>query len=210
MWAAAPIALRSTCLLDETQAQALLAEISGVQAKLYVTRLTGFHRTPASSGFHEAVELVRRELAEAGVTDATVERTAADSPQPWHPRRRQGLPRWEVTRAELRSVDPPRRSRSFDEEPICLARYSRPARVTARLVDVGTGLRDEEYAQRDVKGMLVLATGYAGSVERLAVGMHGAAGVIISGGSSYNAAHRLGLSRHGELAGAQSARLRRT
>lgn len=185
-WVTSIDAIRSTCLLSETVAQSILAELSGVQAKLYVTRLTAYHRTPASSGFHQAVELVRRELADAHVTDVVVELTKPDSPQPWQPRQRSGLPRWEVTTAELHSLDPREKIVSFDEEPICLARYSRSGRVTADLVDVGSGLRDDEYTGRDVVGKLVLATGYAASVERIAVGKYGAAGVIISGPRSYN------------------------
>ena len=63
---AAPAAA-SSGLLDEVRAQAILAELSGVSAKHAVTRLTAFHRTPASSGFHEAVEFLQAELTRLGV-----------------------------------------------------------------------------------------------------------------------------------------------
>jgi hypothetical protein len=177
---------RSSSLLDEARAQLLLGELSGVNAKHAVTRLTGFHRTPASSGFHDAIELLRTLLTGFGVTDVRIEAYGADGPRPLSRRLRQGPPVWEVTRAELRAVDPPRKIVSFAEEPISLARYSRPAHVVAELIDVGAGVRDEDYRGRPVKGKLVLATGYAGTVEQIAVGRYGASGVVISGASSYS------------------------
>ena len=176
----------SSGLLDEVRAQAILAELSGVSAKHAVTRLTAFHRTPASSGFHEAVEVLQAELTRLGVTGVRIEAYGVDTPQPLSLRPRPGPPVWEVARAELREVDPPRKIASFAEEPISLARYSRPARVVAELIDVGAGVRDDDYRGRAVKGKLVLATGYANTVEQIAVGRYGAAGVVISGPSSYS------------------------
>ena len=157
-----------------------------MSAKHAVTRLTAFQRTPASSGFHDAIELLQKDLTRFGVTDVRVEAYGSDTPQPLSLRRRPGPPVWEVVRAELREVEPPRKIVSFAEEPISLARYSRPARVVADLIDVGAGVRDEDYRGRPVKGKLVLATGYANTVEQIAVGRYGAAGVVISGASSYN------------------------
>jgi aminopeptidase YwaD len=177
---------QSSCLLAGTDSAAILDELSGIRAKDSVIRLTGFTRTPASSGFHDAVEFLQESLRQAGVPDVHVESYGTDAPQPWSVRRRPGLPSWEVRRAELRSMDPPRRIASFEEEPICLARYSRPGHVVADLVDVGVGVSPADYVNKDVRGKLVLATGYANRVDELAVGGFGAAGVIVSGGSSYS------------------------
>jgi aminopeptidase YwaD len=183
---ASPRAIQPSCLLDEPQATAILFEFSGVAAKDYATRITALHRTPASSGFHDAIELIRRFLDRFGLKGSQIEAYEPDAPQPLSLRKRPGPPVWEVQRAELRAIDPPRKIASFEEEPIGLARYSRAGRVIADLVDVGPGVREDDYAGKAVTGKLVLATGYANTVEQIAVGKHGAAGVVISGASSYS------------------------
>ncbi len=56
--------------------------------------------------------------------------------------------------------------------------YSNPGDVTAELVWVGEGTSDDDYDGKDVTGKFVLATGYGGSVHRMAVLKYGAAAVV--------------------------------
>src|SRR5205823_8471317 len=67
---------------------------------------------------------------------------------------------------------------SYEAEPIVLAEDSESADVTAELVDVGEGTYESDYAGKDVKGRIVLASAQPGAVQDLAVGKFGAAGVV--------------------------------
>ena len=60
---------------------------------------------------------------------------------------------------------------SYEAEPIVLAEDSESADVTAELVDVGEGTYESDYAGKDVKGRIVLASAQPGAVQDLAVGI---------------------------------------
>ena len=59
-----------------------------------------------------------------------------------------------------------------------IADESRTAKVLAELVDVGAGEAEADYAGKDVKGKVVLASGSARTAHREAVWKRGAAGVL--------------------------------
>src|SRR2546426_1396642 len=67
---------------------------------------------------------------------------------------------------------------SYEAEPVVLAEDSESADVTTDLVDVGEGTKESDYAGKDVKGKIVLASAQPGAVQDLAVGKFGAAGII--------------------------------
>jgi len=67
---------------------------------------------------------------------------------------------------------------SYEAEPVVLAEDSESADVTADLVDVGEGTKESDYAGKDVKGKIVLASAQPGAVQDLAVGKFGAAGIV--------------------------------
>jgi aminopeptidase YwaD len=95
----------------------------------------------------------------------------------------QSPPGWEIDSAELRLLSPSaspggERLVGFPEIAMSVITYSNAGDVTAPLVWVGSGEREEDYAGRDVRGRFVLATGYGGAVHRLAVLGHGAAGLV--------------------------------
>ena len=47
-------------------------ELSGSNAKLYVSQITRFHRIQGSPMFHEAAEYVKSELAKIGLDDVFI------------------------------------------------------------------------------------------------------------------------------------------
>src|SRR5713101_3620082 len=67
---------------------------------------------------------------------------------------------------------------SYEAEPIVLAEDSESADVTAELVDVGEGTKESDYAGKQVKGNIVLMSAQPGTVQDLAVGTFGAAGIV--------------------------------
>ena len=67
---------------------------------------------------------------------------------------------------------------SYEAEPIVLAEDSESADVKSELVDVGEGTKESDYAGKDVKGKIVLASAQPGAVQDLAVGRFGAVGIV--------------------------------
>ena len=67
---------------------------------------------------------------------------------------------------------------SYEAEPVVLAEDSESSDVTADLVDVGGGMKESDYAGKDVKGKIVLVSAQPGAVQDLAVGKFGAVGIV--------------------------------
>jgi len=107
------------------------------------------------------------------------------------------FPSWWPTGGELWMVSPEeRRLGSFEEAAVSIADNSRTSDVTAELVEVGDGGRDEDYANVDVKGKLVLASGPLPKVHELAVEKRGALGVIYYAGyRAFNHPDQIGWAR---------------
>ena len=163
-------------LLDQQTLTLLESELSGEQAKEYVTAISEHHRIIGTPGYVEAARYVLEQLHNFGYR-SLIESFPADgriSYQSW-----QSPPGWNIESAELSMVRPRRSSIvSFPRNPMSVVPYSKTVEVQADLVDVGTGLLDREYEGRGVEGKLVLATGEPGAVHRMAVLKYGAAGVI--------------------------------
>src|SRR3954469_8475212 len=70
--------LPAETLLDRAVLTALDQELSGVAAKDHVSRLTQFHRVPASPGFHDAIEYVKGRAQAIGLSDVHVETFPGD------------------------------------------------------------------------------------------------------------------------------------
>src|SRR5262249_4109371 len=88
-------------------------------------------------------------------------------------------PAWEAESGTLQMIEPRgERIVDFSVDRVILGRFSTNGDVTADLVDVGAGVSASDYAGKDVKGKLVLATGPAGRAHAEAVWAHGAAGIV--------------------------------
>jgi hypothetical protein len=155
-------------------------ELSGSIAKSYVGQICRFHRIQGSTMFHEASEYVKTELQKLGLQDAVIEQFPADGKTKyWTHTSPVG---WEVKSAELRLIEPEEELLcTYEDCPQSLHTFSNatlPEGITAKLVDVGEGIKPKDYEGKNVKSKLVLATGRARLVHEQAVYKHGAAGVI--------------------------------
>jgi aminopeptidase YwaD len=167
-------------LLDRSILKALDDEISGVAAKDHVARLTQFHRVPASTGFHDAIEYVMGRAKAFGLTDVHVETYPGDGTT-WFGTLH-GNRGWRVEGGYLEEVQPQaRRIVSLDEVRLAVADNSESADVTTELVDVGAGNQRRDYDGKDVRGKLVLCDATPSACHRIAVEELGAAGLV-----SYN------------------------
>src|SRR5439155_21725179 len=67
---------------------------------------------------------------------------------------------------------------SYEAIPIGLVEDSESAEVTADLEDVGEGTKESDYAGKDVKEKIVLASAQPGAMQDLAVGKFGGVGIV--------------------------------
>jgi aminopeptidase YwaD len=180
-------------LLPDQTVSALSNELSGEIAKRNLEGITRFHRQRGSQGFHSAAEIILERARAYGLTDAQILQFPADgkiyygtqrSRPPWDA---EFAELWEIERVGFHSPDfkvlgdgwsPTRKLASYEAEPVTLAEDSESADVTANLVDVGNGTKESDYDGKDVTGQIVLVAAQPGSVQDLAVGKFGAAGII--------------------------------
>src|SRR5712671_4049411 len=86
---------------------------------------------------------------------------------------------WTVDEARLWEVRPQHLLLGdWKTDPIHLADYSHSADVETELVDVSNGGSEADYAGKEVRGKIVLADGVLTRVQQLAIGQHGAAGIV--------------------------------
>ncbi|MBI2956131.1 MAG: DUF4910 domain-containing protein, partial [Acidobacteria bacterium] len=165
-------------LVSDELFDVVAAEFSGAQAREYAAGITQFHRIQASPGFSQAREWVTERLREIGVQDVEVETFPSDGA-----RRYQTYVSplaWTVRSAELWVVRPYRqRLCNYRDVPMCLTTLSNGGEWRGAIIHVGRGTESADYEGKDVRGQIVLATGYAAQVHREAVLARGALGVLI-------------------------------
>lgn len=152
-------------------------ESSGAVPYENLRYLTGLHRVPATAEFDQAAQFMLQKAREYELADAHSEQFPIDGVKTY------GLMRsylgWNVEGATLWEVSPQHLLLGdWKTDPIRLADYSHSADVTAALVDVGNGAREEDYRGRDVRGKIVLADGVLSRVQEQAIVAHGAAGIV--------------------------------
>ncbi len=164
-------------LAEKRLIQALVQEISGDIAYKYTERISQFDRIQASEGWHDSAVWIKSELEKMGYDNATIEGWPSNGSTYYYTYR---TPiGWRAKSAELWMTAPEElRLCSYEEIPLTLVKHSNAADVEAELVDVGTGIGEASYLEKDVRGKIVLATAYTGDVMREAVLKRGALGVI--------------------------------
>jgi aminopeptidase-like protein len=164
-------------LASQRLIRALTQEVSGEMAFNYTVQISHYDRIQACEGWHDAAVMIKKELERIGYTDVAIEGWPSNGSRYYYTYR---TPiGWTAKKAELWMVSPEKaRLCSYEEIPLTLAKHSNSADVEAELVDVGTGIGEESYAGKNVKGKIVLATAYTGSVMREAVLKRGALGVV--------------------------------
>ena len=162
-------------LLPEPVIAALANELDGDRAKRDVEVFAQLHRMRASEPFHRATEHIVAELQRAGLTDVEVLRFPADGTTMFGTQK--SRPAWDAEFAELWEPEA-RRIASWESMPMSLAQDSDSGEVTADLVDVGAGTREQDYAGKQIRGQLVLTSSQPEDVATLAVDRFGAAGIV--------------------------------
>lgn len=166
--------------LLNTKTRDLLREsLSGELAKEHVIQISRHHRIQGSRGYRAAAQYVLEQLRAYGYggKNAGIESYKSDGRvvyQTW-----QSPSGWDISWGELRMIEPyEERIVGYPEIAMSVMTYSNTGDVTAPLVWVGEGTRDDDYKGKDIAGKIVLATGYGGEVHRLAVLKYGAKAVV--------------------------------
>src|SRR5712692_9964159 len=165
-------------LLAEKDVAAIANELSGETAKRNLEGIARFHRQRGSTGFHSAAELVAERLRAYGLSDVAILQFPADGKIFYGTQR--SRPAWDAEVGELWEVkevkeveevqdknassgpamngkrQPGQKIASYEAEPVVLAEDSESADVRGDLVDVGEGLKESDYAGKNVKGKMVL------------------------------------------------------
>jgi aminopeptidase YwaD len=165
-------------LLSPGAYRSIRANASGERPLGDFRNLVQFSGFAPSAGADQIANYLLLQARSLGLASAEVERFPSDGKAYMWAFRTE--PYWEAHRAELWLEQPERELlASFAAHRVYLARLSRNANVSAELVDVGAGTRDEDYAGRQVEARIVLATGPLSVVLRKAVWEHKALGIVI-------------------------------
>lgn len=154
-------------LLESAHVNLITQEVSGDAAYEHVRFMTQFHRPRGGSdGLWRVAEYFAEQARASGLADVkTIKQASTGRP-------------WNARFADLWTVgDAPERIASTLQSPLHLADFSRPANVTAELVDIGAG-EPREYEGQEIAGKIVLTYAPLQQALREAVIRRGAAGII--------------------------------
>ena len=178
----ATVSAQQSTLIEDDVLDAIISETSGALALAHFKNLLAYSGFAPSLGSEQTAQYVAEKTREFGLEDVRIEEFPSDGQtffwafrtEPW----------WEAKRGELLLLEPEtgetrERLASFGVHRIVLGRFSRSASIEAQLVDVGSGVRPEDYQGKDLRGKIALASGPPGPVHARAVWEHGAAGVVV-------------------------------
>ena len=166
--------------VDTATERTLLNELSGDLAFETLRITTQWHKPSGSEGFYAVAREVEARAKAAGLQDVRWIDQVAQTPN-WTCRSAQA---WLLEGPAASAVET--KIASSAEVATSVADNSRPASVTAELVDVGSGESPNDYAGKDVRGKIVLAYGSVGLVTEQAVWKRGAAGILSWSSSRLN------------------------
>ncbi len=176
----AGMAAQSSPFVDERIERILVNELSGDLAFETLRITTQWHKPSASEGFFAVARYVEERAKAVGLQDVRWIDQVAESAG------------WTCHRAEATLIEgggaSARETRlgSYAEVATSIADNSRPADVTAELVDVNAGDRAADYTGKDERGKIVLAYGALSAVMQQAVWRRGAAGILSWASSRLN------------------------
>ena len=177
----AALPAQTSPFVDPGVERLLVEELSGDRAYETLRATTPYHKLSGSPDYMAVARIVMERAKAAGLSDVRWIDQAMDE-RPWSCRRAEA---WLIEGA---GEDAPRtKLGAYAEVATSIADYSRPADVTADLVDVGSGDRAADYAGKEVSGKIVLASGSPSSVMEQAVWKRGAAGILSWASTRLNA-----------------------
>ncbi len=150
-------------------------------AKEFTTRITGFHRIQASPGIKGAAQYVSTTLRNYGLKSEVLHYPAKKGVMWWTC---DSFQEWACTKAELILIEGDKREIlcSYDNNKLSVIQFCNgtpEGGVKTTLVYVDKAEEEDSYKNVDVRGKLVFSRGDVKDISRLAVGKHGALGIVV-------------------------------
>ena len=171
-------AIQSSGIIDNALFKKVSESVSGARAKEYVGHIIQNHRVQATKGYLKAAEYIKEELETIGITNLKIHKYKSDGKKRYNAYT--SPMSWSVKSGILKMLEPYETILAdYSEIPTSLSTLSNGGSWRGELIEIGSGLKDEDYLNIDVKGKIVFAYGYAGRVHRQAVIKRKALGVVI-------------------------------
>ncbi len=158
-------------------------ELSGEIAKRNLEFISRLHRMRGSRDYDKAIEFIATKLTDYNLESIELIKIPVDGEIMYGTQKSRA--NWNVNFAKLWELEEQNgvwenKTKIADWEaiPMVVAQDSKSGEVIATLVDVGSGVSQEDYIDKDVKGKLVLTSSQPGSIASLAIDTYGAAGII--------------------------------
>ncbi|WP_394747751.1 DUF4910 domain-containing protein [Spongiimicrobium salis] len=158
-------------------------ELSGEIAKRNLEYISRLHRMRGSEDYTKAIDFIRTKLQEYHLPKTELIQIPTDGKTMYGTQKSRLA--WDVDFAELWEVKdmngkwtPYEKVADWAAIPMVLAQDSHTGEVIADLIDVGSGTLDTDYAQKEVKGKLVLTSSQPGAIVPLAIEKYGAVGIL--------------------------------
>jgi len=166
----------------------VLNEVSGKNAWDWAARISQYHRMRGSKDYHKIVIQVVEELNRYGLDEVEVLKYPADGKsKTWDWIAPFG---WEINSGELRLVDPNEELLCrYKDIPMCVLVHSKSCDIITELIDVGEGVKEEDYEGKNVKGKIVLMEAPKLMVSPFYI-TRGAIGIIVYPSSERSAGYR--------------------
>ncbi|MFX0034188.1 MAG: DUF4910 domain-containing protein [Candidatus Hermodarchaeota archaeon] len=139
-------------------ANVVLSNINGKRAWEWIARISQFNRIQASKGFHQAAELIMKELESLGFEDIELFKFPADGKtKTWgntHPYQ------WEIKTGELWVIEPIKEKIcDYNETPLSIMTHSKPCDVITEIIDIGKEVNIDDLKRKDVQDKLIMTSG---------------------------------------------------
>ena len=171
-------AIQNSGFIDTELFEKVSKSVSGTRAKEDVKRIIQNHRVQATKGYSDAAKYIKEELESAGITNIKMHKYKSDGKKRYNAFT--SPMSWTVKSGILKMIKPYELNLAdYSEIPTSLSTLSNGGSWSGELIDAGSGLTDDDYANIDVEGKIVFAYGYAGRVHRQSVIKRGAFGVVI-------------------------------
>lgn len=178
------VAASAQHLVDQKIFDAIANEYSGEAAQENTRRIVEYHRIQGSPMMAAVAQNVVLPYLKSLGLEAKIEQFPSDGKTKYGTYT--SLMGWDMRSGELwvesatGVIDfKPFTLCRYADVPMCVSTYSKGGDWSGDLVDVGSGTSDSDYKDKDVRGKVALASGYAANVVREAVIKYGAVGVVI-------------------------------
>ena len=143
------LAIQSSGIIDNVLFEKISESVSGARAKEDVGHIIQNHRVQATKGYLKAAEYIKEELEAVGVTNVKIHKYKSDGKKRYNAYT--SPMSWSVESGILKMVEPyDMILADYSEIPTSLSTLSNGGSWRGELIDVGSGLKDEDYLNIDV------------------------------------------------------------